>query len=110
MYCNQCGKQIQDDAALCAYCGRRVGYEAAQPQRLIRPARNSPERKIAGVCAGFAQYFDLDVTVVRVVWLIVACFGGGGVLAYIIAWIVMPEAPEVVMIPAPGQMAQTYHQ
>lgn len=110
MYCNFCGKQIQDDAALCAYCGRRVGYAATQPQRLIRPPKNSPERKIAGVCAGFAQYFDLDVTVVRVVWLIVALFGGGGVLAYIIAWIVMPEAPEVIMTPVPDQMAQPYHQ
>ena len=58
--------------------------------------RSRTNRKIAGVCAGFAEYFDLDVTLVRVVWLIVALFGGGGVLAYIIAWIVMPEEPEYV--------------
>ena len=58
--------------------------------------RSRTNRKIAGVCAGFAEYFDLDVTVVRVVWLIVALFGGGGILAYIIAWIVMPEEPEFV--------------
>ena len=109
MYCNFCGKQIQDDANLCAYCGRRVGYVAAPPQRLMRPPKNSPDRKIAGVCAGFAQYFDIDVTIVRVVWLIVALFGGGGVLAYIIAWIIMPEAPEVAMVSAPP-MAQPYHQ
>ena len=38
---------------------------------------------------------------VRVVWLIVALFGGGGVLAYIIAWIVMPEEPEMSAVPAP---------
>ncbi len=108
MYCNFCGKQIQDDAVHCAYCGRQVGYVAAPPQKLIRPAKGSPERKIAGVCAGFAAYFDLDVTIVRVVWLIIALFGGGGVLAYIIAWIVMPEAPEVVPTTAP--MVQPYHQ
>jgi phage shock protein C len=107
MYCNYCGKQIQDDAVLCAYCGRRVGY-VAEPQKLMRPPKNSPDRKIAGVCAGFAAYFDVDVTIVRVVWLIVALFGGGGVLAYIIAWIVMPEAPEIVMVPAPPG-AQPYH-
>lgn len=109
MYCNFCGKQIQDDAVHCAYCGRQVGYVATYPRKLIRPPKGSPDRKIAGVCAGFAEYFDLDVTIVRVVWLILAIFGGGtGVLAYIIAWIVMPEAPEVVRPTAP--MMQPYQQ
>jgi len=108
MYCNYCGKQIQDDARLCAYCGKQVGYSAAPPQRLMRPAKGSPDRKIAGVCAGFSEYFDVDVTIVRVVWLIVALFGGGGVLAYIIAWIVIPEAPLVAVAAPPPQMMQPY--
>jgi phage shock protein C len=102
MYCNFCGKQIQDDAVVCAYCGRRIGYVAAPPQRMMRPPKKSPERKIAGVCAAFAEYFDIDVTIVRVVWLIVALFGGGGILAYIIAWIVIPEAPAIAMVPVPA--------
>ena len=109
MYCNFCGKQIQDDARLCAYCGQQVGYVAAPAQKLMRPAKGSPERKIAGVCAGFAEYFDIDVTIVRVVWLIVALFGGGGILAYIIAWIVMPEAPAVAAAPQ-VPMVQPYQQ
>src|SRR5450756_834054 len=106
MYCNYCGKQIQDDANVCAYCGRRMGFVAGR-QKLMRPPKHSPDRKIAGVCAGFAEYFALDVTIVRVVWLIVALFGGG-VLAYIIAWIVMPEAPEVVVVAPEAQTVQTY--
>lgn len=104
MYCNYCGKQIQDDANVCAYCGRQVGVAATGRTKLIRPGKHSPDRKIAGVCAAFAQYFDIDVTILRVIWLIVVLFGGTGLLAYIIAWIVIPEAPEyVVAAPQPYQ-------
>jgi len=96
MYCNACGKNIPDDANLCAYCGRSVGYHATQ-KRLMRPRVG---RKIAGVCAGFANYFDLDATLVRLVWLVIVMFGGTGLLAYIIGWIVMPEEPQALPVPA----------
>ena len=64
----------------------------------MRPRVN---RKVAGVCAGVAEYFDLDVTLVRVVWLVLAFFGGGGLLAYVIGWIVMPEEPVYSVAVAP---------
>ena len=90
MFCNYCGKQIPDDAQLCAYCGKRVAGVVHARKRLMRPREG---RKVAGVCMGFAEYFDVDVTLVRIIWLVTCLPGGFGVIAYFAAWIVMPEAP-----------------
>ncbi len=95
MYCNYCGKVIQDDANVCAYCGTRVGASVAR-KRLVRPRLG---RKIAGVCLGCAEYFDIDVTVVRLTWLLTALMTGIGLLAYVIAWIVVPEEPLLLSAP-----------
>jgi phage shock protein C len=95
MYCNYCGKVIPDDSCLCAYCGKRMAGVVAR-KKLVR-AREG--RKIAGVCAGFAEYFDLDVTLVRVVWLVCTLFGLAGIISYIAAWIVMPEEPKLALLP-----------
>jgi len=100
MYCNYCGKVIQDDANNCAYCGKRVGAVLAR-KRLLRPRAG---RKIAGVCAGFAEYFDVDVALIRLVWLVVGILTGVGLLAYPIAWIVMPEEPQASSVPAVEQL------
>ncbi len=60
-------------------------------RRLIR-ARDG--RKIAGVCAGFGTYFNIDPTIVRLIWLAMLFLFGTGLLLYIICWIVMPLEPE----------------
>jgi phage shock protein PspC (stress-responsive transcriptional regulator) len=66
-------------------------------------------RKIAGICIGFAEYFDLDVTLVRIVWAVCSLFGLFGVVAYAAAWIVMPEEPLMLAAhaPTPNQAVKT---
>ncbi len=58
--------------------------------------RSRTDRKIAGVCGGIAQMNGWDSTIVRLVWVALVVFGGTGVLAYLILWVIMPEAPLVL--------------
>lgn len=53
--------------------------------------RSSANKKIFGVCAGFAEYFDVDVTIMRIIFLVLLLCAGGGLLAYLICALVMPE-------------------
>ena len=55
--------------------------------------RSKKNRKIAGVCGGIAEYFDIDPIIVRLLTLILVLSVGSGLIAYIIAWIVVPEEP-----------------
>lgn len=52
------------------------------------------DRKLCGVCAGIAEYFDTDPTVIRVLWVLVSLLGGSGLLAYILCALIMPDAQE----------------
>ena len=90
MYCNFCGRTMPEEAVFCSACGRQLG--ARMPRRALERAREG--RKVAGVCMGFARYLDVDVTLVRLIWLVLAiCSGGLGVVGYFVAWIVIPEEP-----------------
>jgi len=102
MYCTNCGKNIGESPVFCQFCGVRVApiptFVQPLPKRLF--ARSSADKKIAGVCAGVARYFDLDATLVRAVWLLCVLFGGCGLVAYVVLWIVMPLDPASPMLPA----------
>ena len=104
MTCFNCQKEIQEGSRYCYLCGASQ-KPIAPPPAPVKPLRRSRrDRKIAGVCAGFAEHFQLDVSLVRIIWLVVALFGGGGVVAYIICWIVIPyeEAPASASAPVPA--------
>ena len=94
MYCNHCGANIGQLAARCPACGGVVPPIAVQ-KKLIRPRAN---RKLGGVCAAFANYFEVDVMIIRLIWLVAVIFGGTGLVAYLIAWIVIPEEPETILL------------
>ena len=54
---------------------------------------SSTDKKLGGVCGGIAEYFDIDPTIVRLAWLVAVFCAGGGLIAYIIAYIVIPKEP-----------------
>lgn len=55
--------------------------------------KSNQEKMLDGVCGGIAEYFDLDPTVIRLAWVVFCAMGGCGILAYIIAAIVIPRNP-----------------
>ena len=59
-------------------------------KKLLRSRKN---KVIAGVCSGIGNYFDMDPVVIRLIWVVLTIFSGFfmGILAYIIAWIIIPE-------------------
>ena len=61
-----------------------------------RLQRSRTEKMIGGVCGGLAEYFNVDPTLLRILWVIVTLAGGAGLLLYIILWVIMP-----LELPAP---------
>ncbi len=53
--------------------------------------RSKKNRVIAGVCGGIGEYLNIDPTIIRLLWILFIFAGGSGILAYIIAWIIMPQ-------------------
>ena len=101
MFCTKCGTELKGQDKFCSECGAATQRNArrAEPPKLSRPVY---DKKVAGVCAGFARHLDADVTLVRIIWLVLCVWPVPlfGVIAYIVAWIVMPKDP--LALPAAG--------
>ena len=104
MACLRCQRELASDASYCSFCGAQQNPNDAErqgPRRNSAPrwasrqlVRITADQKFAGVCAGIADYLDVDVALVRALWLALSIVPGaiiGGVLAYLLAWFVMPE-------------------
>ncbi|HVD17137.1 MAG TPA: PspC domain-containing protein [Propionibacteriaceae bacterium] len=63
-----------------------------EPRKLYR---SRSTRMIAGVCGGLADYFNIDATLVRVLFLLLAVFGGTGLVIYLVMWIIVPDTSKV---------------
>jgi phage shock protein C len=110
MFCTRCGTNLDENARFCSGCGASVSgapsSEQARPSRSTRGLyRSRYDSKVAGVCAGIAQHFEIDVAIVRILWVVLTVYPPGvGLIAYIICWIAMPKEP--YRVPA---SAQTVH-
>ena len=91
MFCPQCGKEYSERVNFCCHCGAALSIPPSTPAKKL--TRSRTDCKIAGVCGGVADYLDVDPTLVRIVWLMLAVLWGWGVFGYLVAWIVMPKEP-----------------
>jgi phage shock protein C len=106
MVCSNCRREIANESNFCYLCGARqqpanYGYAAQGPfRRLHRSVRDC---KIGGVCGGLAEYWDMDPTVVRVIAAVLIFLPPPVILAYFIAWIVIPKEDVYVYAPVAAQ-------
>ena len=107
MICRNCQKDIAAGSKFCYNCGAKQVEAAANtaPPAYSYPARkrlvrSTNDRKVAGVCAGLADYFDLDATLIRVLWVVAVLCAGTGLLAYVILWIAVPEGLTGITTPS----------
>jgi phage shock protein C len=78
------------------------GTQQVAPARRLQ--RSATDIRVAGVCAGLAEYFEVDPTIVRLLWTLLTIAPGAivfGVLAYLIAWLIMPQASIRPLEPVP---------
>jgi phage shock protein C len=59
-----------------------------EPRKLYR---SQNQRLLDGVCGGLAEYFNVDATLIRVLFLILAVFGGSGLVIYVVMWLIVPD-------------------
>jgi phage shock protein C len=96
MYCSHCGRQVEAAVRFCPACGAAVQPVVVGAPIFGQLVRLRYPRVFGGVCSGLAMHYGWDVITVRLLWVLCVLFAGTGILAYIIAWIVIPEAPYVL--------------
>jgi phage shock protein C len=103
MICTNCQREIAPGSNFCYFCGARMVAPPPPPQAQRYLMRSATHKRIAGVCAGFANYFGLDTALVRILWVLLTFFTGifPGIIIYVVSWLVMPV--EQYPMPATSQ-------
>jgi phage shock protein C len=65
--------------------------------------RSRSQRMIAGVSGGLGDYLNIDATVIRLIFVIAALWGGAGIIVYLVMWLMVPEEPAGTEVPAPPE-------
>ncbi len=101
--CTRCGKAVCPEEAViingklyCKECAKKIMEEEKQPKKLYRSAT---DRMIAGVCGGLAKYFNIDSTIVRIIFVFLIFIPRGwfwfALLLYVLLWLIIPEENRV---------------
>lgn len=101
MNCPNCQRDITNYSNYCYFCGARQAHATASTAPPRRLQRSVTDCKIAGVCGGLGEYFGMDSTIVRLLWVLVTFFTGlvPGMVVYLVGWLIMPEGS----LPVPVQ-------
>jgi phage shock protein C len=109
-YCSGCGYSLSNDARFCSSCGKPVAgasFASASDQRLLPLMRPRAGRKLAGVCRGLANHYGWDVTLTRVIAVLLAIgIFPVGIVAYVLFWVLLPE--ELVTTVAVSDLRTTF--
>lgn len=107
MNCGNCGNANEQGSEFCSSCGTKLNLandslpnsqtSTSPPPYASRGKlyRSRDDRWVGGVSGGIGEHYDIDPNMIRINWLILIFTRGTGVLAYIIAWFIIPENPIV---------------
>jgi phage shock protein PspC (stress-responsive transcriptional regulator) len=82
-------------------------FETPTPRRSTKLYKDPIDKKIGGVAAGVAKYFDIDTTLVRVVWAASILLGGFGLVLYLVLWFILDDDPEALASPIEPRPVRT---
>jgi len=107
MFCNSCGFALEAEDLFCRRCGRATAAgEKVEVWVGPRLRRNSHDRRVAGVCGGFARYFEQDPKLIRILWTGASLLPfSPGLIVYVFCWAVLRRDDSAVERETPAKPA-----